>query len=144
MRGRDRYSGPYVLGLALAATTACSVESTAAQPAAIEAASTRQARGEARQAVVTLFDALAEHDCEAIAPLLGGALRARMGTKPCADFLASEPLASVEVRQIGEAQVDGRDPRSFFVTVSIVEAGRERPVMVRTAQGSDGHRVVSM
>ncbi len=136
---------PWILGLGLAAAAACNAEAAAvAQPEAPAAASDQQAPKAARQTVVALFEAFQAADCKAIGGLLGGALRTRMASKPCADFLANEPLRTVEVTHIGEARVDGRDPRSFFVTVSLVEAGRERPVVVRVNQRDDGHRVVSM
>ncbi|MCH9687936.1 MAG: hypothetical protein K0V04_41285 [Deltaproteobacteria bacterium] len=142
----DRRSRAWVLGLALATAAACGVESHATPQPEVTAATARPspAQEAARQAVVALFDAFAASDCDAIAGLLGGSLRARMDGKACADFLAAEPLRTVEVTHIGEARVDGRDPRSFFVTVSLIEAGRERPVILRINHHDDGPRVVSM
>lgn len=143
MKGHDRSAPAWTLALVLAA--ACSAEApldTRADEAVdVEA---REGEGEARATVVALLDAFAAHDCDSIARRLGGALRARMSAESCANFLADEPLRTAEVRRVGPARVDGRDPRSFFVTVSVVEAGRPRPVVVRVERGRDGHRVVSM
>lgn len=99
---------------------------------------------EARQTVASLFSALEERDCAAVAAVLDEPLRRRAQQTTCEKFLANEPLARAEGLHIGEARRDGRDRNAFMVTVSLEVEHAARPFLVRVAPKNGDYRIVSM
>ncbi|MEM7153313.1 MAG: hypothetical protein AAF799_10760 [Myxococcota bacterium] len=138
----QRLAWPAAVVAALLQTAACSVDD---DPATMSAADTQASEQRAADAlVVRVFDAFARKDCDALSRTLGESLRTPMSAKPCDEFLAHEPLTNAELKAVHRVEVDGRDPNAMLVTASIVQSGRERPIVIRVGREADALRVVAM
>lgn len=91
-----------------------------------------------------MLSALQAHDCEALMPLLGAEVAARLHGKTCEEVVARERLSHVEGARVGEARRDGRDPRAFMVPVQLGPAPDAELVLLRVEIKDGQYRVVAM
>jgi hypothetical protein len=91
-----------------------------------------------------MLTALRARDCDALMPLLGGPVAARLRGKRCEDVIAGERLSSMPDARVGEARRDGRDSRAFMVPVRLGAAPDAELVLLRVEMSGGAYRVVAM
>ena len=129
-----------LVGLALA-PTGCDCGSSREQisEAHREAAGRAEAmRPEAEAAVRRFFDAASGGDCETVQAML-----TRLDSEgTCTEFLEQwNEHSRIELLDVPDVRVDGRDPSTFIVTTRVRRDGAAREMLVSATHSEQGWRV---